>query len=195
MVICRICRSSLPNNCRFCRKCGYQIGELWKQANLRSFQTFTRVLMIASIALFLLLGTEGIYFVLAQTQPQAQSKSASSVTTPIVTSLGQQYMDALLAQKYAEMWSMLHPQIRAMWPNQEAFSRYLQLRFEDYTLQGFSLGKVSHLSTWINPETMVQYKDVESMPISLKLSSRLAPDEQEQLAPQFRQPSPGVTGA
>jgi peptidoglycan/xylan/chitin deacetylase (PgdA/CDA1 family) len=145
--------------------------------------------MISSIVLFFLFGTEGTYLLLSQTPPQAQSKPAISTSTPTVTSLGQQYMHALLEQKYGMMWSMLHPQIQAMWPDQGTFGRYLQTRFEHYTLKGFSFGKVSHLSSWTNPETMVQYKDVEIMPTSLQLTSQLTPQQQEQLSPQFRQPS------
>jgi peptidoglycan/xylan/chitin deacetylase (PgdA/CDA1 family) len=157
--------------------------------------------MISSIALFLLLGTEGTYLLISQSTapsiPQAYSKLAIHAPTPTViasthpaevTSLGQQYMDALLRQKYTVMWSMLHPQIQAMWPDQGTFGHYLQMRFENYTLQRFSSGKVSPLSSWINPETMVQYQNVEIMPISLRLVSRLTPQQQVQLAPQFQQP-------
>ncbi len=189
MLICRICRSSLLNSGRFCCKCGYHTGELSTRADPQSFCTFARLLMISSMVLFFLFGTEGTYLLLSQTPPQAQSKPAISALTPTVTSLGQQYMHALLEQKYGMMWSMLHPQIQAMWPDQGTFGRYLQVRFEHYTLKGFSFGKVSHLSSWTNPETMVQYKDVEIMPTSLQLTSQLTPQQQEQLAPQFRQPS------
>ncbi len=150
--------------------------------------------MIGPIAFLLLLGAEGIYLLTPLPRPQAQSKPASytPISTPTyptkVASLGQQYMDALLQQKYAVMWSMLHPQVRAAWPDQGTFGRYLQMRFENYILLGFSFGKVSQIPSWTNPETMAEYNDVETMPISLHLVSRLTPQQQAQLAPQFRQP-------
>src|SRR5437763_7108574 len=171
------------------------------QTNPLSSHTFARVLMIGSIALLSLLGTEGIYLLIslstASSTPQAYSKPAMHAATPTViasthstevTSLGQRYMDALLQQKYTVMWSMLHPQMQSIWPDQGTFSRYLQTRFENYMLQRFSLGKVSSLSAWTNPETMIQYQNVEIMPISLQLVSRLTPEQRAQLAPQFQQP-------
>jgi peptidoglycan/xylan/chitin deacetylase (PgdA/CDA1 family) len=247
MVICRICRSSLPDGCRFCGLCGYQAGDVpilslfggnisssitasigvlgirrekkarqlassvsgWHntsptepmhpvqrdhqlfltRANIRSFWTFARLLMIGTIALCILLGAEGLALLIAQAKLQAHSKpTIAALTTPTVVSLGQQYMDALLQHKYAVMWSMLHPQVRAMWHDEKTFGRYLQMRFENYTLQGFSYGKVSQLSSWVNPETMREYQDVEIMPISLRLVSRLTPQVQASLAPQFQQP-------
>jgi peptidoglycan/xylan/chitin deacetylase (PgdA/CDA1 family) len=167
------------------------------QANLRYFWTFAKLLMISFIVLLLLSGTE------APSTSQAHSKPAIHTPTPTVISstkvtsftypaevisLGQRYMDALFQQKYAVMWSMLHPQMQAMWPDQETFGRYLQMRFKNSTLQRFSFGKVSPLSSWVNPETMIQYNDVETMPISLQLVSRPTPQQRAQLAPQFRQP-------
>jgi peptidoglycan/xylan/chitin deacetylase (PgdA/CDA1 family) len=161
-----------------------------RQTNLQPFWNFARLIMISSIALLLLLETE------ASAIPQAYSKPAIHTLTPTVIAtppteaalLGQQYMNALLQQKYAVMWLMLHPQIQAMWPDQGTFGRYLQMRFENYKLQRFSLGKVSLLSSWINPETLIEYEDVENIPISLQLVSRLTPQQQAQLAPQFQQP-------
>src|SRR5579859_5989267 len=113
------------------------------QVNLRPFWTFARVLTIGFVALLWLLGIE------ASSIPQVYSKPAMPTLRPIIisttppavsVSLAQQYMEALLQQKYAVMWSMLHPQIQAMWPDQRTFGHYLQMRFEDYTLQSFSCG-------------------------------------------------------
>lgn len=160
-------------------------------ANSLSLNAFNRVMIIASMTLFLLYGTGGISLLISL-QPKASAIPSLSIPSASdstqVTSVGQQYMDALVHQKYAVMWSMLHPQVQAMWPDQGAFARYLQLRFENYTLQRFSLGKVSQFSSWINPETMAEYKNVEIMPISLQLVSQLSQEQQVQLAPQFRQP-------
>ena len=97
-------------------------------------------------------------------------------------------MGALLQHKYAVMWSMLDPQVQVLWSDQESFGHYLQMRFANYTLQDFSFGKASSLTSWVDPETMREYKDVEMMPISLQLTSRLTAEQQAQLAPPFRQP-------
>ena len=103
-----------------------------------------------------------------------------------ITVLGQQYMDALLHQKYASMWSMLHPQMQAMWPEQKVFASYLQMRFGNYNLQHFSFGAVSQFSTWVNPETMVEYNNVGIMPISLQLVSRSGTSFRTRCATRFR---------
>ena len=159
-----------------------------------TLKTFTRVMIIIAIAFFLIFGAFGIALLvpLSTVQPTVSSSPYSSnvsVSDQVaVASLGQQYMDALFHQNYAVMWSMLYPQMQVTWANQDAFAHYLQMRFENYTLQSFSLGKVSQLSFWINPETMVEYKNVEVMPISLRLISQLTHEQQAQLAPQFQQP-------
>src|ERR1700730_8445178 len=87
------------------------------------------------------------------------------------------------------MWSMLHPQAQAMWPSQGAFVAYLKAHFQEYTLQSFSSGDVVGRSYWVNPETMVQYNNVDVMPISLQLAPKLVPAQLARLAPQFQQPS------
>src|SRR5436309_1077124 len=164
-------------------------------AYYRDLWIFPRVQIISYIiALFILLQPAEIIY-LSTSLPKTPSisyQSEPTVTpsthTTEIASLGQQYMDALLQQKYTAMWSMLHPQIQATWHDQATFAHYLQTRFENYTLQHFSFGTVGHLSSWINPETMVEYKDVEIMPISLQLVSRLTPQQQAQLAPQFQRP-------
>lgn len=104
-----------------------------------------------------------------------------------VTATAKQYMGALLAQHYDVMWSMLHPQVQAIWPNQNAFVTYWKTRFHDYTLKGFLSGNVSSLPYWINPETMVQYNNVEMMPVSLQFVLKVKP--LLSLAPQFLHPN------
>jgi peptidoglycan/xylan/chitin deacetylase (PgdA/CDA1 family) len=170
----------------------------------RSYWIVTKVMMVGLIVVLLLFATAGAYLLISVSLPktspisQASTKStnysmasmtsASNSDAAEVTALGTQFMDALLNQKYAGMWSLLHPQIQAMWHDQTTFTHYVQMRFENYTLLSFSLGTVGQLSSWTNPETMVQYKNVEMMPISLHMLSQLTPQQQAMLAPQFQQP-------
>jgi len=81
----------------------------------------------------------------------------------------QQYMTAFLDHNYTIMWSMLHPQVQALWPNEAAFTTYWQNRFKDYKLQNVVLGKARWLHHWVNPETMIAYNQVLTIPISLQL--------------------------
>lgn len=105
---------------------------------------------------------------------QRLSLPASSLkvapNTLVVRSMAQKYMNALLDQNYEVMWSLLHPHMRMKWPSEKAFANFWQARFHDYTLQGFTLGQVWHSSFWVDPETMVQYKQVDELPVSLQLT-------------------------
>ncbi len=67
------------------------------------------------------------------------------------------------------MWSLLHPQIQAKWANEKAFVTFIQHRFEEYSLQSFILGNVHELPYWVDPETMIQYTQLEAIPVSLQL--------------------------
>ena len=91
-------------------------------------------------------------------------------------------MTALFNHQYATMWTMLHPQVQAVWPGKAAYITYWQTRFQNYTLQRFVLGKARRLQQWVNPETMIAYKQVIELPISLLLEPGQA-IQQEPLAP------------
>ncbi|GAC1621243.1 MAG: hypothetical protein NVS4B7_13100 [Ktedonobacteraceae bacterium] len=98
------------------------------------------------------------------------------------TITAQHYMHALLNHQYTSMWQMLHPQVQALWPAEAAFVTYWQTRFQHYTLQHFTLGKVYRLAHWVNPETMIDYPQALEVPVSLTLE----PDQtiqQDPLAP------------
>jgi len=84
----------------------------------------------------------------------------------------QQYMTAFLKRQYGEMWSLLHPQVQAMWPSEAAFSKFWQLRFQDYTVRDFLVGNVHGLKTWVNPETMRIYTQVILLPVSLQIEPK-----------------------
>src|SRR5215471_20489037 len=77
--------------------------------------------------------------------------SVSSEHQAKAQTIVQQYMTAFLKDQYGEMWSLLHPQVQAMWPGEAAFSKFWQLRFQDYTVHGFLMGNVEGLKTWVNP--------------------------------------------
>lgn len=96
----------------------------------------------------------------------------SSSNAPAVSAIAQRYMHALLTHDYQLMWQSLHPQVRALWPGEEAFATFWQKRFAEYRLQGFTLGRVRTSPYWVNPETMVQYNQVEEVPVSLQLEPR-----------------------
>src|SRR5690349_15566174 len=160
-----------------------------------------KVLMLTSLLLVLVSMGLGAYFVLSAnkatpTTTTTRSKAMVPEVTPAaktdqtqVTDISKQYMNALLQQHYAVMWSMLHPQVQAMWPNENAYVTYWKSRFHGYTLQGFSVGNVSQLSFWTTPETMVQYHNVYSLPISLQIQSQFPAAQLVKLAPQFQHPS------
>ncbi len=98
------------------------------------------------------------------------------------------YMTALVKGQYATMWSLLAPQIQAQWPGEASYASFWQARYHDYLLEGFSIGNVSALSQWVDPETMATYDHVDRMLVSLQLQPDQALLQQGQLPPEDRHP-------
>ena len=101
----------------------------------------------------------------------------------------QQYMTAFLDHHYSMMWSLLHPQIQAVWPGESAFTTYWQNRFKDYALQSFVLGNVHWLPHWVNPETMITYNQVLALPVSLQLVPNQALQQHPLASPEDAHPN------
>ncbi len=95
-----------------------------------------------------------------------QDKTAAQTVTT-------HYMHAFLTHQYHVMWSLLHPQVRATWMNEETFATYWNARFQEYTLHSFTIGQEKTLSSWTNPETMVVYSHVEQLSVSLELDAKV----------------------
>lgn len=111
---------------------------------------------------------------------------ASSDQNDGARTVAQHYMEALMQGRYATMWSLLHADVRAMWPSQDAFATFWKKRFQGYLLQHFTVGNVSPMATWVNPETIVTYNNVQRMPVSLQLSPT---NPSTQLPPENQHPS------
>jgi len=103
--------------------------------------------------------------------------------------IASEYMTALLKHQYSVMWPLLDPQVQAIWPNETAFASFWQARFQDYTLQGFVVGKPHLLAHWVNPETMVEYNSVAELPVSLSLQPGPALQQNSLLPPEDLHPS------
>lgn len=125
----------------------------------------------------------------ALTRGAPSSTSTSSQDAQQVTALGQHYMNALLNGQYSTMWSLLHPQVQAMWPNESQFAHYWQTRFQGFALQHVTLGQAHRLSFWVNPETMTRYDQVETLPLSLQLSAQVPADKLSLLPSPDQDPS------
>lgn len=125
------------------------------------------------------------------------SSSVHQQTTPSlrelqmqgVQGIAQWYMQSLLDQQYNVMWSLLHPQIQAKWPNEKAFATFIQHRFKEYTLQSFILGNVHELPYWVDPETMIQYTQLEVITVSLQLFPNVTSFQGSPLPPEVLHPS------
>src|SRR5262249_39121179 len=106
-----------------------------------------------------------------------------------IQKIAQEYMQSLLGQHYAIMWTLLHPQIQAKWPNEKAFATFLQNRFKEYNLHSFILGSVHELRFWVDPETMFQYSQLEEIPVSLQLFPKVTSFQGATLPPEDLHPS------
>ncbi len=121
--------------------------------------------------------------------PQQPMPSGENLNTLIVRMTAQTYMKALLHQQYNVMWLLLHPKMQVKWPNERAFAAFWQSRFKDYTLQGFTIGIVQELPYWVDPEMMVQYTQLEELPVSLQLVPRSTSLHDVHLPPEDLHPS------
>ena len=126
--------------------------------------------------------TRGLSQPVAAAFPVPQTYQQETATT------AQQFMTALFNHQYATMWTMLHPQVQAVWPGKAAYISYWQTRFQDYTLQRFVLGKARWLDQWVNPETMIAYNQVIEVPTSLLLEPGQAIQLQSQAPPEDLHP-------
>ncbi len=104
-----------------------------------------------------------------------------------------QYMTAFLHRQFSSMWSLLNPNMQALWPDESVFAHFWQARFEGYTLQNFTIGAARWLPKWVYPETMKEYDDVLVVPVSLALhpgatitNDSLAPPEDKKPTPLYQ---------
>jgi peptidoglycan/xylan/chitin deacetylase (PgdA/CDA1 family) len=93
-------------------------------------------------------------------------------------------MQAFLQGHYQTMWSLLSPQVQALWPRESSYAAYWPTRFHDYTLKAFNQGKISLKTQWTDPETMIQYNNVVQIPISLQLDPTFTIQQWPQAPPE-----------
>lgn len=173
-----------------------------KESNPESVTKRRRLLIAAAIPSTLLaiaiLAGGAIWFLSVRTQATIQATEMPAVNNEVsVTSerqakaqtIVQQYMTAFLKGQYGEMWSLLYPQVQAIWPGEAAFNKFWQHRFQDYTVRGFLLGNVHGLKRWVNPETMRVYTQVILLPVSLQIEPKPVLLKQAGLPPEDLHPS------
>src|SRR5450432_1453837 len=136
-----------------------------------------KILLVTSILSILVAGGLSAYLLFFATTSTTNVHVLAKQEPQIITSdpdidafktIAKQYIKDGIQGDYAQDWSLLDPSLRALWPNQQAFTTFWQAHFQNYTLKGFRLGKVSQLPTWVNPETMIQYTNVLKIGISLQ---------------------------
>ncbi len=128
----------------------------------------------------------GQVFAQEQATPPSSQVQLDRLAAQHVT---QHYMQALLTQHYDTMWSLLAPQAQAIWPGEYAFMSFWSARYQDYTLQHFSMTSAHALTYWVNPETMVQYDRVEMVRVSLQLTLKAVPAASQGVPPEDLDPS------
>jgi hypothetical protein len=156
-------------------------------------------LSIASILLLAAILAGGIIWLLnvgSRVTVQVSERAATNHETPVsgehraeVQAVAQQYMKAFLKRRYSAVWSLLNPQVQAIWTGEAAFAKFWQLRFYDYTVHGFLLGSIHGLSRWVDPETMRAYTQVILLPISLQIEPKPVLLKQASLPPEDLHPS------
>ena len=107
------------------------------------------VVSIASILLVVAILAGGIIWLLnagTQATMRTPERTATSDETPVsgehqaeAQAVAQQYMTAFLKRQYSEVWSLLNPQVQAIWTGEAAFAKFWRLRFYDYTVQDWPM--------------------------------------------------------
>ncbi len=154
-----------------------------------------KIMLATSILSIVLAGGLSAYLLFFTTTPNihisAKQEPQIITSDPDIDAfktVARQYMKDGLQGNYAQDWALLDPSVHTLWPNQQAFTTFWQTHFKSYMLKGFTMGRVSQLLTWVNPETMVQYTNVLKIGISLQIE--LKPGlQQAQLAPEALHPT------
>ncbi len=164
----------------------------------------SRALLIGALTLLLFAFTFGAYVVMngeknthstrVSSPPHARPTITATVEPTAqaakeIANLGQRYMQALINQQYGVMWSLLHPDIQQRWNNEATFAASMKARFQNFTLQNFTLGNSAAQDFWVNPETMMRYDHIETIPVSLQLTPQVATDKVAQLPTLDQNPS------
>ncbi len=153
----------------------------------------TRILVLAALVgalastglwVYLLVPADGSAKSLAVRTSVQNSPEDITATQAVAT----QYMNDFLNHRYHQMWSLLHPQVKTIWSNEQTFAAYWNKRFQEYNLRGFTLGQVKLLSSWVNPETMTLYSHVEQVNVSLQLELKAGLQQQGQVPPEDLHP-------
>ncbi len=154
----------------------------------------TSVLLAGGLATYLLLTANAAPVRTTIMKPKIEPEVVTNnLDIAAVKTVAQQYMNAALKGQYDQLWSMLHPQIQAIWPNRAMFKAFWREHFQDYDLKGFTLGKIEVLPIWVNPETMIQYSNVMRMLVSLQIMPKTMIQQQAQqirLPPEVLHPAP-----
>jgi len=156
-----------------------------------------KILLVVTLLGILVAGGLITHFLLTTTSVTA-TPLLPKIESTIVTSqpeieaaraIVQQDMQAGVQGQYGPLWTSLHPTMQALWPNQQAFIKFWQGRFQDYTMKGFTLNRATPLASWVNPETMAQYTNVIEVDVSLQLEPKSALLHMAQLPPEMLNPS------
>lgn len=126
--------------------------------------------------------------VVSFTMRKTSSLTHSRVQMLAVRSIAQWYMQALLGQRYDDMWLVLHPQIRQKWPDESAFASFWRVRFQDYVLHGFILGNVQNWPDWVDPDTLQRHTQLMGLSVSLQLTLKYVPRPGMSLPPENLHP-------
>jgi peptidoglycan/xylan/chitin deacetylase (PgdA/CDA1 family) len=92
------------------------------------------------------------------------------------------FLDAFLHGQVQTLWSMLHPDAQALWPDATALGDFLARKFGDLPVRSFVLGPSRLASSFVDPQTTTTYTSVAVLPASLLIapsSSALTPPSEQ----------------
>jgi peptidoglycan/xylan/chitin deacetylase (PgdA/CDA1 family) len=167
---------------------GIEPEETQALSGLNRYKHFTKVLVMVLLAITLV---GALATIVISASVVSRAKIAQHTAPPKISGaqdIAQQFMYAFLQGHYHTMWSLLSPQVQALWPSETTYAIYWETRFRGYTLTGFTQGKMSMLQHWTDPETMIHYTDVVKIPLSLQLAPTFTVKQWPQAPPEDLHP-------
>ncbi len=93
------------------------------------------------------------------------------VTSPGATNTVKLFMTAMLRKNWPALWSMLAPEARHLWQNEQDFTHFEQAKFGELILRDYTLGTTTLNRPWLNPETGFPCASAITLPVSLQATA------------------------
>ncbi|HEU4760378.1 MAG TPA: polysaccharide deacetylase family protein [Dehalococcoidia bacterium] len=108
-------------------------------------------------------------------EPAVAGPTATSSPDPAAADAAKGFLRSLSDGRYDDMWDMLAAAPRAFWGASDPFGAFLDRKFGSLDLS-FDIGTPATAADWRDPESGAQYPLAVTVPITLRVAGRVAPE-------------------